>query len=26
VDGAPASRFLKDLVGALENIGILLAD
>lgn len=26
VDGAPASRFLKDLAGALENIGILLAD
>ncbi len=26
VDGAPASRFLKDLAAALENIGILLAD
>ncbi len=26
VDGAPASRFLKDLVIALENIGVLLAD
>ena len=26
VDGAPASRFLKDLAVSLENIGILLAD
>jgi pyruvate dehydrogenase E2 component (dihydrolipoamide acetyltransferase) len=26
VDGAPASRFLKDLVASLENIGILMAD
>ncbi len=26
VDGAPASRFLKDLVIALENIGVLLAN
>ncbi|NLD52307.1 MAG: 2-oxo acid dehydrogenase subunit E2 [Clostridiales bacterium] len=26
VDGAPASRFLKDLVTALENIGVLLAN
>ncbi|MDD4080742.1 MAG: dihydrolipoamide acetyltransferase family protein [Eubacteriales bacterium] len=26
VDGAPASRFLRDLVAALENIGILIAD
>ena len=26
VDGAPASRFLKDLAAALENISILLAD
>ncbi|NLE20862.1 MAG: 2-oxo acid dehydrogenase subunit E2 [Clostridiales bacterium] len=25
VDGAPASRFLKDLVSALENIDVLLA-
>ena len=26
VDGAPASRFLKDLAKALENIDILIAD
>ena len=26
VDGAPASRFLKDLAAALENIGILIAN
>lgn len=26
VDGAPASRFLKDLVTALENYGVLLAN
>jgi pyruvate dehydrogenase E2 component (dihydrolipoamide acetyltransferase) len=26
VDGAPASRFLKDLVTALENIGVLLVN